>query len=90
MISQRNYEVGEELMEAFVKAAKIAHDAERDVALTLSDAFCVDRYRADRRTAQRFVDFAADAGDDEPERVVERWSWAGVSRRLLEPFGPSG
>jgi sugar/nucleoside kinase (ribokinase family) len=31
--------------EAFLKAAKIAHDAERDVALTLSDAFCVDRYR---------------------------------------------
>jgi adenosine kinase len=33
--------------EAFLKAAKIAHDAERDVALTLSDAFCVDRYRAE-------------------------------------------
>jgi adenosine kinase len=33
--------------EAFVKAAKIAHDAGRDVALTLSDAFCVDRYRAE-------------------------------------------
>src|ERR1700755_18624 len=31
--------------EAFLKAAKIAHGAERDVALTLSDAFCVDRYR---------------------------------------------
>src|SRR5215472_14487414 len=33
--------------EAFLKAAKIAHDADRDVALTLSDAFCVDRYRAE-------------------------------------------
>jgi adenosine kinase len=33
--------------EAFLKAAKIAHDAQRDVALTLSDAFCVDRYRAE-------------------------------------------
>jgi sugar/nucleoside kinase (ribokinase family) len=31
--------------EAFLKAAKIAHRAERIVALTLSDAFCVDRYR---------------------------------------------
>ena len=31
--------------EAFRKAAKIAHDAGRQVALTLSDAFCVDRYR---------------------------------------------
>src|SRR5271168_1962275 len=31
--------------EAFLKAAKIAHDAGRKVALTLSDAFCVDRWR---------------------------------------------
>jgi sugar/nucleoside kinase (ribokinase family) len=31
--------------EAFRKAAAIAHGAHRKVALTLSDAFCVDRYR---------------------------------------------
>ncbi|MEA2931089.1 MAG: hypothetical protein QOG38_3517 [Hyphomicrobiales bacterium] len=31
--------------EAFRKAAQIAHEAGRTVALTLSDAFCVDRYR---------------------------------------------
>ena len=31
--------------EAFVKAASIAHGAGRKVALTLSDSFCVDRYR---------------------------------------------
>ena len=31
--------------EAFVKASKIAHGAGRQVALTLSDAFCVSRYR---------------------------------------------
>ncbi|MDB5567470.1 MAG: PfkB [Tardiphaga sp.] len=31
--------------DAFLKASKIAHDADRQVALTLSDAFCVDRYR---------------------------------------------
>ena len=31
--------------EAFRKAASIAHGAGRMVALTLSDAFCVDRYR---------------------------------------------
>src|ERR1700691_3556675 len=31
--------------EAFLKAAKIAHEAERKVALSLSDAFCVDRWR---------------------------------------------
>jgi adenosine kinase len=33
--------------DAFLKASKIAHDAGRQVALTLSDAFCVDRYRAE-------------------------------------------
>jgi sugar/nucleoside kinase (ribokinase family) len=33
--------------EAFVKAAEIAHKAGRRVALTLSDSFCVDRYRAE-------------------------------------------
>ena len=31
--------------DAFVKASTIAHEAGRQVALTLSDAFCVDRYR---------------------------------------------
>lgn len=31
--------------DAFVKAAAIAHDNKRTVALTLSDAFCVGRYR---------------------------------------------
>jgi sugar/nucleoside kinase (ribokinase family) len=31
--------------EAFLKAAKVAHAAGRKVALTLSDAFCVDRWR---------------------------------------------
>lgn len=30
---------------AFVQAARIAHDAGRQVALTLSDVFCVDRYQ---------------------------------------------
>ncbi len=31
--------------DAFLKAAKIAHQSERIVALSLSDAFCVDRWR---------------------------------------------
>jgi sugar/nucleoside kinase (ribokinase family) len=31
--------------EAFVKASRIAHDSGREVALTLSDSFCVNRYR---------------------------------------------
>jgi len=33
--------------DAFLKAAKIAHEAERTVALSLSDAFCVDRWRGE-------------------------------------------
>jgi len=33
--------------DAFVKASQIAHQSGRQVALTLSDAFCVDRYRGE-------------------------------------------
>jgi sugar/nucleoside kinase (ribokinase family) len=33
--------------EAFVKASRIAHESSREVALTLSDSFCVDRYRGE-------------------------------------------
>jgi sugar/nucleoside kinase (ribokinase family) len=33
--------------EAFLKASTIAHGAGRQVALTLSDAFCVDRFRGE-------------------------------------------
>src|SRR6267378_672182 len=33
--------------DAFVKASAIAHQAGRQVALTLSDSFCVDRYRGE-------------------------------------------
>src|SRR6202165_4986487 len=33
--------------DAFVKASTIAHQAGRQVALTLSDSFCVDRYRGE-------------------------------------------
>jgi len=33
--------------EAFIKASQIAHKNGRRVALTLSDSFCVDRYRAE-------------------------------------------
>ncbi|WP_279479181.1 adenosine kinase [Aureimonas sp. SK2] len=33
--------------DAILQAAKIAHDAGREVAMTLSDSFCVHRYRAE-------------------------------------------
>ena len=39
--------------DAFRKAVGIAHDAGNKVALTLSDAFCVDRYRDEFRTLVR-------------------------------------
>jgi len=39
--------------DAFLKAAKAAHEAKRMVALTLSDAFCVERYRAEFRKLMR-------------------------------------
>lgn len=35
--------------EAFVRAAETAHEAGREVALSLSDPFCVDRHRAEFR-----------------------------------------
>ncbi|GAC1335617.1 MAG: adenosine kinase [Beijerinckiaceae bacterium] len=34
-----------EAKQAFVRASKIAHEAGRKVALSLSDAFCIDRFR---------------------------------------------
>jgi adenosine kinase len=36
-----------EAKDAFLKASKIAHENKRTVALTLSDAFCVGRYRGE-------------------------------------------
>lgn len=35
----------DEAKQAFLKAAKLAHEAGRRVSLTLSDSFCVDRHR---------------------------------------------
>jgi len=44
--------------DAFLKASTIAHEAGRQVALTLSDSFCVDRYRGGyvERMRNRTVD----------------------------------
>jgi sugar/nucleoside kinase (ribokinase family) len=51
--------------EAFRKAAAIAHGAGRQVALSLSDSFCVDRYRAEFleliRTGEVDILFANDS-----------------------------
>ena len=47
-----------EAKSAFLRAAKIAHDAGNRVALSLSDPFCVDRYRDEFRSLvnERHVD----------------------------------
>lgn len=46
-----------EAKEAFRTAARIAHDAGRRVALSLSDRFCVDRHRAEfRELVENHVD----------------------------------
>jgi sugar/nucleoside kinase (ribokinase family) len=43
--------------EAFLKAAEVAHSSGRKVALSLSDAFCVDRHRESfRNLVERHVD----------------------------------
>ncbi len=39
-----------EAKQAFRRAAQIAHEHGREVSLTLSDSFCVDRHRADFRS----------------------------------------
>ena len=42
---------------AFVRAADLAHAAERKVSITLSDSFCVDRHRAAfRQLVERHID----------------------------------
>jgi len=38
-----------EAKKAFLKAAEVAHEADRQVSLSLSDPFCVDRHRAEFR-----------------------------------------
>lgn len=42
---------------AFVKAAELAHAADRKVSITLSDSFCVDRHRAAfRNLVENYID----------------------------------
>ncbi|WP_373085838.1 adenosine kinase [Sneathiella sp.] len=56
---------------AFRKAAEIAHAAGREVSLTLSDSFCVDRYRDEFR---EFIDGGVDilfANEDELKSLYE-------------------
>lgn len=58
-------------MEAFYKAAKIAHGAGRKVSLTLSDSFCVGRHRAAfQQLVENHVDILF-ANEDEIKSLYE-------------------
>ena len=61
--------------DAFRKAAQIAHDAGRLVALSLSDPFCVDRHRADfRALVEHHVDVLF-ANEDEIVSLYQEHSF---------------
>ena len=58
-------------MEAFYKAAKVAHEAGRKVSLTLSDSFCVGRHRdAFKQLVEGHVDILF-ANEDEIKSLYE-------------------
>jgi fructokinase len=66
---------------AFRKAAAAAHDAGRMVALSLSDAFCVDRHRdAFRALVADHVDILF-ANETEIASLYEEQSWAAAAER---------
>ncbi|OSQ40445.1 adenosine kinase [Thalassospira mesophila] len=61
----------DEAKEAFVLAAKIAHEAGRQVSITLSDSFCVDRHRDSfRDLVHNHVDILF-ANEDEIKSLYE-------------------
>jgi sugar/nucleoside kinase (ribokinase family) len=82
-----------EAQAAFLKAAAIAHDAGRTVALTLSDPFCVERHRESfRDLVDRHVDvlfaneaellslYQVDSFDDALQRVRAECNIAALTR----------
>ncbi len=61
----------EKAKEAFRKAIKISHDAGRKTALTLSDSFCVDRYRGEfQKLFEHDIDILF-ANEDEIKSLYE-------------------
>lgn len=68
--------------EAFRKAAGIAHEAGRLVALSLSDPFCVDRHRADfLDLVEHHVDILF-ANEDEIVSLYQEHSFDGALQQL--------
>jgi sugar/nucleoside kinase (ribokinase family) len=68
--------------EAFVKAANIAHEAGRIVALSLSDPFCVDRHRADFLDLLRNHIDVLFANEDEIVSLYQEHSFDGALQRV--------
>jgi len=75
-----------EAKEAYRKASRIAHDAGRQVALTLSDSFCVERHLEEWRT---LVDEQVDVlfGNAEEVQVLCGTSFDEAVRRLRQQVG---
>ncbi len=68
--------------EAFLRAASLAHDAGRKVALTLSDPFCVERHRAEfRDLVEHHIDILF-ANEVEALSLYETTSFDEAVRRL--------
>ena len=69
-------------MEAFIKAARIAHESGHQVSLTLSDPFCVDRHReAFKDLVQNHVDILF-ANEDELISLYETQDLDGALQRV--------
>ncbi len=67
---------------AFVLAAELAHAHQRDVALSLSDPFCVDRHRGDfQKLIADHVDVLF-ANEDEIVSLFEEHSFDGALQRV--------
>jgi len=64
-----------EAQAAFLAAAEAAHDAGRQVALSLSDAFCVDRHRAAFRELVRYHVDILFANETEITSLYETNTW---------------
>ena len=72
---------------AFLRAATLAHDAGRTVALSLSDAFCVDRHRAAfRELVRSHVDILF-ANEAEICSLYEENSWDDAVARAATEVG---
>lgn len=70
--------------QAFTTAAGIAHQADRRVALSLSDPFCVDRHRQDFQSlVDRHVDVLF-ANEDEIVSLYQERSFDGALQRVRD------